>query len=197
MVPSRGSLNDAPVTNVGLNGSNVSKLPMRSDRSVVCSAHINNAVQRGSSTVSNVLLKSDMFTQTVSNLVNPPVFDTVTSQNVVSIQSTPLYVSSNPYIYAYVNPIDVVASSQSNLGHFDKQEFVSTGRRPTVLPDSRHDDDSEVDFRPGEKPSYAAKTPSRPKPYNQLCLKRHDTVQWEDENTLPKCRDNPEIQQLR
>ena len=65
------------------------------------------------------------------------------------------------------------------------------------MPDSSLDDDSKVDFRPGEKPSYAAKTPSRPKPYNQSCLKRHDTVQWEDENTLPKCRDRPEIQQLR
>ena len=89
--------------------------PVKSDMSV-----------QAASNISNVLLKSDMSTQTASNLVNPPVFDTVTSQNVVSIQSTPLYVSSNPYSYAYINPIDVVASSQADLGHFDKQEFVLT-----------------------------------------------------------------------
>src|SRR5208282_6729316 len=92
---------------------------------------------------------------------------------------------------------DGMAPSQANIGHYDRKEFVSTSRRPTVLPDSSLDDDSEVDYRPGEKPSYVAKTPSRPKSYNQSCLKRHDTVQWEDENTLPKCRDSPEIQQLR
>ena len=28
-------------------------------------------------------------------------------------------------------------------------------------------------------------------------FKNHYLVQWEDENTLPKCRDSPEIQQLR
>src|SRR5208282_728728 len=177
-----------------------------SERRTTGSAVINDAVQRGASNVSDVPLRSHISTQAVSNVVNSsvrndiylnaPVFDTATTQSVAPIQSTPLYVSSNPYNYAYVNPNDVVAPSQADICHFDRREYVSTGRRPTVLPDSGLDDDSDVGYRPGEKPSYAAKTPRRPKPYEQSRSKRHDTVQW-DENTLPKYRDSPEIQQLR
>src|SRR5208282_1393676 len=115
-----------------------------------------------------------------------PVFDTVTTQNVAPIQSTPLYVSSNPYSYAYVNPNDVVAPSQADVCHFDRRDYVSAGRRPTVLPYSSLDDDSDVGYRPGEKPSYVAKPPYRSKPLKQSRSKRHDTVQWEDENTLHK-----------
>src|SRR5208282_5914218 len=92
-----------------------------------------------------------------------PVFDTVTTQNVAPIQSTPLYVSSNPYSYAYVNPNDVVAPSHADVCHFDRRDYVSAGRRPTVLPDSSLDDDSDVGYRSEEKPSYAAQTPYRSK----------------------------------
>ena len=173
-IKERGATESLVINGVPTRGSEIA--PVKSDMAlkVVDNRVFDNISAQGSNVskgLNDVPLKSDMFTQTVSNLVNSPVFDTVTSQNVVSIQSTPLYVSSNPYSYVYVNSNDVTAPSQANLGHYDRQEFVSTSRRPTVLPDSSLDDDSEVDYRPGEKPSNVAKTPSRPKSYKQSCLK--------------------------
>ena len=105
-----------------------------SERRTTSSAVINDAVQRGASNVSDVPLRSHISTQAVSNVVNSsvrndiflnaPVFDTATTQSVVPIQSTPVYVSPNPYSYANVNPNDVVAPSHADICHFERRDYV-------------------------------------------------------------------------
>ena len=84
-----------------------------SERQTTGSAVLNDAVQRGASNGSDIPLRSHISIQAVSNVMNSsvrkdnffnaPVFDTATTQSVAPIQSTPLYVSSNPCSYAYVN----------------------------------------------------------------------------------------------
>jgi hypothetical protein len=124
------------------------------------------------------------------------VSEKLITAHIAPVPSTLIYTSSKPHSYAYVNAGDVVASTHTEVGCFDRRDYVPSDRRPTILPDSSLDNDSDDGNRPERKQSYAAKTPLRPKPYKQSCLKKHDTVQC-DENTLLKCRDSPEIQQLR
>ena len=112
------------------------------------------------------------------NLSNPAV------TLVPSMQSTPLYVVSNPHSYAG----DVFASTQTAFDHSHRREYVPPGRRPTVLTDSSNDDDTDIENRPGGKQSYAVKTPCRSKPHS----KSQGTVQ-NDENTAH----NNEMQYLR
>src|SRR5208282_5575526 len=74
-VPLRGAMFAPVVSPFVINvdptwGWNVSNAPVRSDRSVICPTHINGAVQRVASNVSDVPLRSQMSTQAVSNVVN-------------------------------------------------------------------------------------------------------------------------------
>src|SRR5208282_1100780 len=139
--------------------------------------------------------RNDVSVSRSMNVMNNVVSETLTTIYRPPVQSIPIYTTSNPYSYAYVNTNDV-ASTHTEVDRFDRRDYISSDRRPTVLADSSLDDDTDNENRPERKLQYAAKTPRRPKPYEQSRSKRHDTVQW-DENTLPKYRDSPEIQQLR
>src|SRR5208282_64019 len=62
------------------------------------------------------------------------------------------------------------------VDRFDRRNHISSDRRPTVLTDSSLDDDTDNDNRSERKLPYAAKTPRRPKPYEQSRSKRHDVT---------------------
>jgi hypothetical protein len=172
--------------NISAQGSNVSKglndVPVRSDRSVVGQGVALNTVDFPVPPVSSVsnLSLDDRFLHFM-DVMNSAVSEKLITTHIAPVQSTPIYTSSHPHSYAYVNAGDIVASTRTEVGHFDRRDRTPSNRRPIVLPDSSLDDDSDDENRTERKQSYAAKTPSRPKSYNQSCLKRHDTVQWEDE----------------
>src|SRR5208282_578478 len=168
----------------------LNEAPMRSDKSVVGQSVASKTVNIPSSRynmsvppVSSVsgLSLDDRFSHFM-DVVNSAVSEKLTTTLIAPVQSTPIYTSSNPYSYAYVNPNDVVASTHTEVNRFDGRDCISTDRRPNVLADSSLDDDTDNENPPERKQSYAAKTPRRPKPYNQSCSKRHETVHWEDEN---------------
>ena len=89
--------------------------------------------------------------------MNNAVSEKLTTAHFAPVQSTPIYTSSNPYSYAYVNANDVVASTQTDFGRFDKRDYIPSDRRPTVFVDSSLDDDTDNENRPERKQSYAAK----------------------------------------
>ena len=144
---------------------------MRSDGSVVSqnAAYRNGAVERDEfnigdahismppvSNVSNLSL-DDRVSRSM-DVMNNVVSETLTTIYRSPVQSTPIYTTSNPYSYAYVNTNDVVASTHTEVDRFDRRDYISLDRRPIVLADSSLDDDTDNENRPERKQSYAAKT---------------------------------------
>jgi hypothetical protein len=167
----------------------LNEAPVRSERSVVSPFVINVDPTYGSNVLNAPVETCRYSLAPISS--NPsvtlaPITSNLSKPLINPLQSTPMYVVSDPHSYAYTHTNEMLASTQPGASHSYNREYVLPSRRPTV--DDSTDDDTDVENRPGGRQSYAVKTPRMPKTHSNMQV----TMQNNEDTSQ-----NLELQNLR